>query len=136
MCIESTYSAYLGQYRPGTDIKHGRGALLEKLIDGNCYLFEGYFYNGVKTGYGRITYWSGAYYEGDWKNGQTHGKGTLVYEVGSVDGRVKYEGDFDNNEVKGHGVLVYKDGSKFIGQFANGKREGYGKMVTPYHARF
>lgn len=36
-------------------------------------LFEGQFVNGCKHGEGRMTYPSGNYYEGEWKNDKKEG---------------------------------------------------------------
>jgi len=47
--------AFLGQHKPNTYIRHGRGSLLSRMPNGACCLFEGYWRDGVKSGYGRVT---------------------------------------------------------------------------------
>lgn len=119
--------AYLGQVRTGTDIKHGRGSLLQKFFDGTCVLFQGYWRNGIKEGRGRVISTIGNVYEGEWKNGQCEGKGIYIYGPG--DDRLRYEGDFVNNWMNGRGTLYFRDGSKYVGQMENEVRHGYGKMI-------
>lgn len=51
-----------------------------------------------------------------------------------VDGKkIKTKDAYDTNGIKalkqGHHTIVYMDGGKFIGNFKNGKKQGYGKYV-------
>jgi len=43
----------------------------------------------------------------------------------------RYEGSFKNDNFHGHGSYEYADGSKFIGEFVDGKREGKGVETYP-----
>ena len=53
-------------------------------------------------------------YEGFFKNGKFHGKGTLYYQ----NGKKLYEGDFSNGVYHKKGILYYKNGNKrYEGQF-------------------
>ena len=51
-----------------TGKKHGRGALVNKRG-----LHEGYYKKDVKNGRGRMIYFDGRVYEGEWKNNLWHG---------------------------------------------------------------
>ncbi len=74
--------------------------------------------------YGIYIYNSGLQYEGEWKNGRRHGKGTLTYPD-----RYKYVGEWKNNKREGHGKLVYtysKIPFYYVGEWKDGKRDGKG----------
>jgi len=105
------------------------------------------------TGRKKVTYDDGSVYEGDFVNGEFHGKGkftwkedgvTIIYEGGFVNGVFQgkgkktwtdngdcYEGDFFDGAQHGKGKLKYADGRVYIGDYANGKRNGKGKMTYP-----
>ena len=46
-----------------------------------------------------------------------NGYGTYTYAIGS-----KYVGEWGNGKRHGQGVRAYADGSKFVGKYKNGKR--------------
>jgi hypothetical protein len=44
--------------------------------------FTGVFKDGVRTGYGRLEWSNGEYYEGEFRDGLRHGKGNVIsYEL-------------------------------------------------------
>ena len=57
-------------------------------------------------------------YGGEWRNGQKHGKGTLIMKFKSGESYT-YSGDWRNNTMHGKGDLEYSDGSKYTGLFAH-----------------
>ena len=62
-------------------------------------------------------------YEGEWKNGFLHGKGTKYYS----NGKIEYEGDWKNGFEDGNGTLNYENGSKmYEGEWRNGQPNGKG----------
>lgn len=84
-------------------------------------------------------------YEGEWKNGMFHGKGTakdtngamiglfeknlmISGKVNFIDG-TSYEGEFKNDQFHGKGKYVDNDGSFYIGEFKLGYPDGLGKQV-------
>ncbi|AVK77376.1 Morn repeat domain containing protein [Pandoravirus macleodensis] len=76
------------------------------------------------------------HYEGQWKEGQHHGRGfSLIladrrrHGVDFVRGNRHYEGDFVDGEPHGQGRLVWDDGSMFCGRFKNGSRHTPGLYV-------
>ena len=99
---------YIGQLKKGTEIADGIG--IEVWNNGNIY--EGYFKDDKKNGYGRYIYPSGEYYIGDFKDGLFHGMGEYHWN----DGRV-YKGQFENDMINGHGTLTYPDGTKQTGKW-------------------
>ena len=60
-------------------------------------------------------------YEGPFKAGKMHGKGTYHYASGQ-----KYVGEFVDNQKQGHGVHTWPNGNRYEGKFENGKMHGYG----------
>lgn len=68
-------------------------------------------------------------YEGEWKDGMKHGKGTSY----SGGGHVEYEGEWKENTYHGKGTLYHYNGKnsydKFEGEFINGKATNHGTMI-------
>jgi hypothetical protein len=61
-------------------------------------------------------------YSGDCKNGLAHGKGV-------AQGIDRYEGQFLKGMPNGKGIYKWANGTYFEGQWKNGLKEGFGKMV-------
>ncbi|MCU0847137.1 MAG: hypothetical protein MUD12_04550 [Spirochaetes bacterium] len=90
-----------------------------KCISGDCI-----------NGHGALTFDNGNKYVGEFKNGKQHGQGTLL----SSDGKTIQKGTWLNgvffgvctagNCINGQGSFTTIDGSKFIGQWKNGKPNG------------
>lgn len=90
--------------------------------------YVGQFHNSLQHGYGRQDMPNGDKYEGQWRDGYQNGRGILTYEGGDV-----YEGHFKDGLPHGHGTR--KEGhftanvaSLYIGEWANGVKQGYGVM--------
>jgi hypothetical protein len=64
-------------------------------------------YNNFKT-FNVYTYDNGDRYEGEWKNGERHGKGTMDYADGN-----KYTGTWVNGEKLGQGVFIWDNGDRY-----------------------
>ena len=111
-------------------------------------IYEGQFRNMKKEGKGKMTYYDGHSYDGEWKNNLYHGKGVYttcanstltIYEgdfkFGKAEGKGvlimgngdKYEGDFVNWHMEGKGMYSFKNGDKYEGDFKNGQINGYGE---------
>ena len=93
---------------------------------------------------------SGQHYEGDYKDGKWHGRGTLTFSNGDryegrfVDGAIRgkgmlfmangdlfgtygdQEGEFDGRGLHGCGAYVAKNGARYRGEFQNGRFHGRG----------
>ena len=54
------------------------------------------------------------------QNDLRHGKGILFDKKGNI----IYEGYFVNDKYEGYGKLIFENGSYYIGQFLNSKRNG------------
>lgn len=86
-------------------------------------LFCGELVDGVRSGYGRMMYSSGDWYEGYWKSDRYDGKGVYVWRD-----RGSYEGDFDGGKMHGHGTRLYASGARYVGKFEEGRKHGSGHM--------
>jgi len=63
-------------------------------------------------------------YTGDYRYGQKHGLGAMVYPDGS-----SYRGQWAYNQRHGRGTYFYKNGDKYSGEWKEGKRHGNGVFV-------
>ena len=66
------------------------------------------------------------FYNGEWKNGKTNGKGKSYYKHG----RLQYDGGWKDGKYDGNGELYYDNGSLSLyydGEWKEGSRDGSGK---------
>jgi len=144
---------YTGQFKNGEI--HGQGTC--DYVNGTKY--TGQWVQRYPEGYGIKTYPDGTQREGQWLRGQPinpegqvlefaskgntqttteldvqsgcvqgnceAGRGVYVYIDGS-----KYEGEFKNGKLHGEGIWFYPDGEKYVGGFKNNYSHGLG---TIYH---
>jgi len=69
---------------------------------------------------------NGDSYEGEYRNGARHGRGSYTWK----DGRV-YEGSFINDKRHGSGVCKWPNGAVYDGEYFEGCREGHGHFTFP-----
>ena len=74
--------------------------------------YEGETKNEEPNGSGTLTYPGGHKYEGEWNDGEQHGRGTFTWS----DGR-KFTGMFKNGKPYGEGTYTYLDGTKHLGKW-------------------
>ena len=74
--------------------------------------YEGETKNEEPNGIGTLTYPNGHKFEGEWNDGEQHGRGTFTWS----DGR-KYTGMFKNGKPYGKGTYTYLDGTKNLGKW-------------------
>ena len=74
--------------------------------------YEGETKNEEPNGIGTLTYPGGHKYEGEWNDGEQHGRGTFTWS----DGR-KYTGMFKNGKPYGKGAYTHLDGTKNLGKW-------------------
>lgn len=111
-----------------------------------CY--SGELSDSMFNGYGTLTSGDSLVYSGQWKGGKRHGRGTATAPSGSkiygtwrhdsiTGGTITgisgtYEGELDSlYRPCGHGVYSGKDGSRYDGNWKEGKRNGFGCGMTP-----
>lgn len=93
------------------------------MINGN---FSGILKEGVRDGVGKLEWSNGDVYEGDFKNGLRHGKGTMV----ELNGKRKYEGTWVLSQKEGKGVEMFSNGDKYTGDFSGDRFHGQGELIT------
>lgn len=68
-----------------------------------------------------------ACYQGEWKNGQPHGRGLATLANGSL-----LVGSFSQGACSGdHNYFFFKDGSLYVGDIIANRISGNGKLTTP-----
>ena len=67
-------------------------------------------------------------YEGDFRDGKFHGKGTYSYVSGTNKGD-KYVGEFKDNKIHGKGTYRYASGDKYIGEFKDNDKNLYNNKL-------
>jgi len=82
---------------------------------------QGEFRNGQFNGHGTIWWIDGSAYQGTWVDNQMHGQGTVWFANGSV-----YEGDWVNSQMQGQGTFWWADGAVHQGAWANSRQHGWG----------
>ena len=86
-----------------------------KQIFDNGDIYEGGFKDGLKHGKGTLKTKNNRSYEGEWKKDKPHGFGINTFPNGKI-----YTGNFDNGKPIGNGQWLYSDGRKYEGTWMNG----------------
>ncbi len=92
--------------------------------DGAYYIGE--FQNGERNGYGEFHWPDGDYYIGELQNGLSNGQGEYHWPDGTY-----YIGEFQNDLPNGQGEQYWPDGAYYKGEFQNGERSGKGEYHWP-----
>jgi hypothetical protein len=87
-------------------------------------IYEGDTRDGQMHGKGSIKYKWGACYEGEWKNDKQCGQGKYTLACGNV-----YEGAFMDCRFHGRGKYTWASGGSYEGSWQNGEMHGQGKMT-------
>ena len=77
-------------------------------------VYEGYYKNGKRDGYGKFTMINGDIYEGEFRNDAYNGKGVYKWVNG-----LEYKGKFKDNKKEGFGILSSPILGKMIGLWKN-----------------
>ena len=67
----------------------------------------------MMTGEGIYIYASGDRYEGEYKNGKMHGKGTYIWGPNTKSAGDKYIGDWIDDMMTGEGIYIYASGDRY-----------------------
>ncbi|XP_060577764.1 radial spoke head 1 homolog isoform X2 [Ruditapes philippinarum] len=149
--MDEEQGPYLGEYEGGRnerDERHGQGKAT--LPNGDTY--EGMYENGKRHGHGIYRFKNGSRYTGEYIKNKKHGNGTFIYPDGSryegswvddqrcgfgkyfyVNGDI-YEGEWLNHVRHGQGTYTYAaTGTKYVGTWNTGKRDGHGELVHANH---
>ncbi|GMF51599.1 unnamed protein product [Phytophthora fragariaefolia] len=90
--------------------------------------YTGDWKDGQKHGYGALMYANGSKYEGEWVENKRQGRGVYwVEEKKKL--RKQYAGEWYNDHRHGRGTSFHEDGGKYEGHWLNNKRHGRGRMI-------
>ena len=96
----------------------------------NDEIYQGEVLDDTKTGYGKL--WCKKYsYYGDFKNNSFDGKGLLEYNCDIL--LLKYIGDFKEGKKEGFGKEIYVNGEYYEGYFKNDLKNGKGKLFNKFN---
>jgi hypothetical protein len=118
---------YEGEFLNGK--KHGYGAYYFK--NGDKYV--GDWVHNCRTGYGKLYFKNGDYYEGFFLNDKKEGWGTYFCKVSDNDQVVNSDPNHKN---------IYDDfnfnenGSKYVGNWVEGKKSGFGQLLLASGDRY
>ncbi|MFA9206424.1 MAG: caspase family protein [Burkholderiaceae bacterium] len=117
---------------------HGQGQMSTNA--GAVYV--GGFELGKRHGTGKLNFPDGSLYSGNYQSDMQEGFGTLEYPRNDAPNSViRYVGMWKANKKHGQGTDFLKDGAKFVGEFKDGKANGFGRFYGPngqlnYEAEF
>ena len=89
--------------------------------------YVGEFDDGIKEGFGTLTYPNEDEYEGEWKHNQKHGQGTYTFAYGQGE----YKGEFKEGMYHGKGTLTLGNGDKFTGISSNSPLSFVDRILSP-----
>ena len=80
----------------------------------------------VRHGKGKMRYFNGNEYTGDFLRDCFNGSGQYTW----ADGRV-FRGNFKDDKINGEGVGEWPDGRRYEGEYVNDRAEGHGVVTLP-----
>eukprot|EP00056_Hartaetosiga_gracilis_P001800 m.47741 g.47741 ORF g.47741 m.47741 type:complete len:231 (+) comp10786_c0_seq2:49-741(+) len=92
------YKQYMGYWQQ--DKHHGQGVKFYDMEGKERY--EGEWYKGRRSGWGRMHYSDGSIYEGEWLEDMRSGTGLLLLASGN-----RYEGSWELDKKHGDGIYYY-----------------------------
>lgn len=111
---------YQGQCKAG--LAEGVGTVVPNAVGGTR--FEGRFIAGARQGQGRITYFNGDVYDGQWKDDKRWGFGVYSYGVASPWAGDRYEGEWVADKMDGAGTYRWSIGDSYSGAWQDGQQVG------------
>ena len=77
--------------------------------------YTGLWKNNAPSGFGKMTWKSGATYEGNWVFGKREGLGEYVYQ--ELKDRKVFRGKWIDDQKTDVGILKWKNGDEYFGEF-------------------
>lgn len=88
--------------------------------------YDGEIMFGMAHGRGTAVWEDGSLYNGEFKYGFRHGKGKYTWSNND-----SYEGEWQMGNPNGIGLMIWNDGAKYNGNLFKGYRHGMGELITP-----
>ena len=88
--------------------------------------YEGEWKGGFRHGKGTMTWDDGASYTGNWVMGRAQGKGKFMHAKGEI-----YEGDWVHDKAHGQGVYTHSNQAQYVGKWHLDLQHGQGKEKWP-----
>ena len=107
------------------ELAHGKG----KAKGRDTY--EGEFKLGFQHGKGSYVWSNGDTYIGEWKKGKREGKGKIAFSNGDM-----YEGEWVKSEAEGKGKYLATNGDVYVGEYKNSKKSGHGVATWTSGTRY
>ena len=92
----------------------------------NRVKYVGNLKDGIPSGYGTMTMKDGRTFEGQWENGKIQGYVQITYPTVHETNRIFIKGPFEEETIKGKVIVEWRTGEKYIGEWENGKMNGFG----------
>ena len=90
--------------------------------------YSGEILNGEAHGYGICNESEEQLYEGQWKQNEKHGVGTMRFRMGDIS--YFFAGEWHEDQMHGMGLWTWSDGARFCGNFHRGTtKQGPGMQM-------
>jgi len=80
--------------------------------------YSGEIVDGEAHGYGCCNEDNNELYEGQWKNNEKHGVGTMRFRMDDI--KYFFAGEWNENQMHGMGLWTWGDGTRYCGNFERG----------------
>jgi hypothetical protein len=94
------------------------------------YKGTGTLLKGKASGHWIETWADGGRYEGEYRDGEKHGRGTFIWANGN-----RYEGEFRDDKFHGHGTSIWADGDRYEGDHLGQRQPLRGRVSRRQEAR-
>jgi hypothetical protein len=110
----------------GSNCFNSLSGLFRKINQTEEYI--GYLVNDFKHGVGFSRVTQGYTYIGEWFCNSKQGYGICDWKISQNGARDWYRGNFKSDLMHGYGEYFYSDGTKYFGEWNEGKKQGKGTM--------
>jgi hypothetical protein len=117
---------YVGEFQ--NDNRHGHGVLTTS-VNSTAIRYDGEWKEDKRSGNGTFIIENGEKYVGEWLNDLIHGRGVLSFPENDILNRTSYDGEWKENALSGKGTFIWKTGQKYVGEWLNDTRHGYGVLT-------
>ncbi len=125
------FSSVCGELSALPDQGFNDSAERQRIVFPDGSVYNGQLKNGEIEGQGTLSFSDGSIYTGSFQNGEMNGQGTMIFPDGTT-----YVGELKDGMLFGKGVLTFPDGSRYEGSFENNKYHGRGKWFSHLGLRY